>query len=113
MALQPQRCGSCNHLPCRISTDPGLERLNAYQCPQLQQDEDDLADILPSSQDIEDAGYEGFGCIGLNQEPISQERQLVLAQVQSALEEHEPIDLESAAQALGMPFPAAQKEGNF
>ncbi len=95
--------------PMQNINNPGLERLNAYQCPQLQQDEDDLADILPSSQDIEDAGYEGFGCIGLNQEPISQERQLVLAQVQSALEEHEPIDLESAAQALGMPFPPPKK----
>ncbi|KAK9822721.1 hypothetical protein WJX74_000075 [Apatococcus lobatus] len=56
-------------------------------------------------------GFEGFDCVGPIHEHISEERQLVLAQVQSALEEHEPIDLESAAHALGMPFPSLRKRG--
>ncbi len=66
--------------------------------------------MMPSSQPI--GSFEGLGflgCVDLQQEPISEERQLVLASVQSALEEHEPIDLESAAQAMGMPFPSRQK----
>ena len=61
---------------------------------------------------VNDVGHECFGgydCVGPDQEPISEERQLVLAQVQAALEEHEPINLESAAQALGMPFPSLKK----
>ena len=75
-----------------------------------------LEGLLPSPDagmgSPNDMGHEGFGgydCVGPDQEHISEERQLVLAQVQAALEEHEPINLESAAQALGMPFPSLKK----